>query len=67
MTFATIAMTQLLTDIHARYAPSAPRAYADDMPQVCACLSQAALARGMQPAALRIAAELARAGLTMPS
>ena len=63
MGFAKIVTAQLLAQMHARYAPSAPRAYVDDMAQVCVAISQSALAKELQPAALYFAAELAKMGL----
>ena len=62
MGFAKLITAQLLAQMHARYAPSAPRAYVDDMAQVCVAISQAALTKELQPAAFHYAAELAKMG-----
>ena len=67
MTFAKITTAQPLAQTHARYAPSAPRAYVDDMAQVCIAISQAALATELQPAPLHVAAELTKLGLSVSS
>ena len=62
MTFAKLVTAEMLARAHESFVPCAPRAHVDDVPPVAICLSQAALAQVLQPAASHFVAELAALG-----